>query len=59
MEKEHFLETFLKIYFCILAALGLHCCAGFSLAAVNRGYSGVAVGGLLTAVASLASRHRL
>ena len=59
MKNEHFLETFLKISFCFLAALGLHCCAGFSLAAVNRGYSGVAVGGLLAAVASLASGHRL
>ena len=59
MEKEHFLETFLKIHFCFLAALGLHCCVGFSLDAVNRGYSGVAVSGLLTAEASLASGHRL
>ena len=59
MEKEHFLETFLKIYFCFLAALVLHCCVGFSLAAVNRGYSGVAVSGLLASEASLVSGYRL
>ena len=39
--------------------LGLHCCAGFSLAAENRGHSLVAVWGLLTVVASLAAEHGL
>ena len=34
------------------------CCAGFSLVAVREGYS-VAVLGLLTAVASLVTEHRL
>ena len=46
---------FFNVYFFIfLALLGLHCCTGFfSLAAVNRGYSLVAIHGLLIAVASL------
>ena len=39
--------------------LGLHCCMGFSLVSVNRGYSLVAVLGLLTAVASPATEHGL
>ena len=34
--------------------LGLRCCVGFSLVVVSRGYSLVAVCGLLVAVASLA-----
>ena len=42
-----------------LAVLGLYCCMGFSLVAVSRGYSLVAVHGLLIAVASLAVEHRL
>ena len=33
--------------------LGLHCCTGFSVLAASGGYSQVAVGGLLIAVASL------
>ena len=41
-----------------LAVLGLGCCVGFSLVAVNRGYSVVVVHGLLTAMVSL-SRHGL
>ena len=39
--------------------LGLCCCTGFSLVAVGRGYSLVAVCGLLIAVASLAEEHGL
>ena len=35
-----------------MAALGLHCCAGFSLVAVSRGYSLAVVRELLTAVAT-------
>ena len=38
--------------------LGLHCCAGFSLGAVSKGYSLVAVCGLLVAVTSLVAEHR-
>ena len=37
----------------ILAVLGLHCCAGFSLVEASRGYSLAAVHGLPTAVTSL------
>ena len=38
---------------------GLHCCAGFPLAAVNRGYPLVAVHELLIAVTSLVVEHGL
>ena len=39
--------------------LGLHGCARISVVAANRGYSLVAMCGLLIAVASLAAEHRL
>ena len=39
--------------------LGLHCCAGFPLVAVNRGYSLVAVHELLIAVTALVAEHGL
>ena len=39
--------------------LGLHCCSGFSLDAVSRGYSLVVELRLLIAVASLVVEHRL
>jgi len=42
-----------------LAVLGLHCCTNFSLVAVSRGYSLVAVHGLLIVVASLVAEHGL
>ena len=42
-----------------LAVLGLYCCMGFFLVAVSRGYSLVAVHGVLIVVASLAVEHRL
>ena len=51
--------VFLSLFW---AVLGLHCCSvfmGFSLPAVSRGYSLVAVHWLLTAVASLVVEHRL
>lgn len=46
------LENLYFIYLCIslLAVLGLHCCAGFSLVVACR---------LLTAAASLVEEHRL
>ena len=43
----------------LLTVLGLRCCSGFSLVAVSRGYSLVAVHGLLTEGASLAAEHSL
>ena len=46
------------MYF-FLAVLGLCCCTGFSPAATSRGYSLVAVHGLLTAAASLIAEHGL
>ena len=39
--------------------LGLCCCTGFSLVAVNGGYSLVAVPGLLITLASLVKEHGL
>ena len=38
--------------------LGLHCCEGFSLVVVSRGYSH-AVSMFLMSVASLVAEHRL
>ena len=49
--------TYLFIYL-FGAVLDLHCGAGFSLVVVSRGYSQVAVHGLLTAVASLVGCRR-
>ena len=45
--------------FSFLAALGLGRAHGLSLAAVSRGYSPVAVCGLLIAAASPVAEHRL
>ena len=42
-----------------MAELGLRCCTGFFLAAVNSGYSLIVVCGLLIAMASLAAEHEL
>ena len=42
-----------------MAGLGLPCCTNFSLVAVSRGYSLVAVHGLLIVVASLVAEHGL
>ena len=53
----HFVTYLLFILF--LAVLGLHCCAGFSLAAVSEGYSLAAVHRLLIAVAPLVAKHSL
>ena len=39
--------------------LGLHYYSGFSLVATSRGYSLVAVSGLLITMASLLEEHRL
>ena len=41
-----------------LAVLGLHCCTGFSLVVVSRGYSLVAMHRLLIVVASLVVEHK-
>ena len=46
-----------KIHF-LLAVLGLHRCTGFSLAEASRGYSPVAVRGLLFAAACCKARAR-
>ena len=42
-----------------MAALNLHCVAGFSLVVASRGYSLVPMLRLLIAVASLVAEHRL
>ena len=50
------LNIFFKLIYLFLALWGLHCfhcCAGFSLVVASRGYSPVAVRGLLPAGASL------
>ena len=39
--------------------LGLPCCAGFSIVVMSRGYSLVAIHGLLIAMASLVVEPRL
>ena len=44
--------------FCFLAALGLHCCAGFFSSCGEQGRLFMAELRLLTAVASLAVQHR-
>ena len=41
----------------LLSALGLRCCAGFSLIEVNRGYSPDVVSGLLMVAVSLVAEH--
>ena len=54
------LENLYFIYLCIslLAVLGLHCCAAFSLVATSN-CSLIVVCGLLIAVAYLVVEHRL
>ena len=53
-------HTFKKNNFTyLLAALGLCCCAGFSLVVESRGYSLIVVRELLIVVASLVVEHRL
>ena len=51
--------AFHPFFFCVLAVLGLHCCAGFSLVAVSAGYSLVVVCGLLIVMASVVVEHGL
>ena len=48
-----------KNHLFIVAVLGLHGCAGFSLLVVSGGYPLVAVRGILTAVASLVAEQGL
>ena len=48
-----------ELFYLFLAVLGLHCCSGFSLVVTSRGYSLVAVQGLLIVVASLAAEYKL
>ena len=45
------------VVFLLLAVLGLHCYVAFSLVVMSRGYSSVAVGRLLIAVASSLAEH--
>ena len=55
---DFFLKQFVQLF---LAVLGLGCCVGFSLVVASRGYSQVAMRGLLTVVSSLVaklSHHR-
>ena len=52
-------DCFLLFILLLLAVLGLCCCAVFSLVDGGRGYSLVAVRGLLTTVAALVAEHGL
>ena len=51
-----FTSNFIFIY---LVVLSFHCCTGFSLVVVSKGYSLAAVSRLFIAVASLSVGHRL
>ena len=60
MVPEFLLYLYNFVYLCIFwLCWVLHCCTGFSLVAASRGYSLVAVHGLLFEVASLVSEHGL
>ena len=47
------------LFIYLLAVLGLHCCMGFSLAVVSRGYSVFVVCGFLIVLASFIMDHGL
>ena len=51
-----FIWKFISLFFTVM---GLHCCEGFSLVAVRRGYSLVVLCGILIAGASLVVEHGL
>ena len=53
LDHKFMLFFFKNIILFILVVLGLHCCTGFSLVALSRGYSLLAEQGLLIVVASL------
>ena len=59
IERSDLLLLLIYLFTLFLAVLDLSCCAGFSLVAVSRGYSLVAVRGLLIVVASLVPRMGL
>ena len=48
-----------KIFFFILAVLGLCCCSGFSLVVARGGYSPVVVQGLLIATPTFVAENGL
>ena len=53
------MNVFCNLIYLLLAVLGLRCCSGFSLVAVSRSYSLVAMCQLLIVVASLVVEHGL
>ena len=57
LTRPPFLFTLFMYLF--LALSGSHCCTGLSLVVASRGYSLVAVRGLLLGVASLVAEHGL
>ena len=57
--RSHLFLYLTKIYYLFMAVLDFHCCEGFSLVAVSRGYSLVVVRGFLIVVASLVAEPRL
>ena len=58
-KSASFKKIIILFIYLFLAVLGLHCCSGFSLVVTSRGYSLVAVHGLLIVVASLAAEYKL
>ena len=52
-----FFVVVVNFMYLLLAVLGVHCCAGFSLVAESGGYTLVALRGFLIAVASLVVEH--
>ena len=59
IKTQVILFTIILCIYLVLAGLGLRCCAGFSLVLESRGYSLVAVLGLLILVASLTAEYGL
>ena len=57
--SSHFLFYIIVFIYLFLAVLGLHCCLGFSSLVASRGYSLLAVLGLLILLASLLAEHGL
>ena len=56
---ENYRFFFVVVVYFFLATLGLRCCFGFALVVANGNHPLLVVRGLLVAVASLVSGHRL
>ena len=58
LKRTFVFPSFKRKIYLFLAVLGLHCYKHFSLVVASRGYSPVALLGLLIAVASLVAKIR-